>query len=355
MKTILSSVLLVPLIACSDNSNGDDSGGSTDDTATAGAVWQRYADATPEIFTGVFAGNQVYLTATGGSVRVFNGSSAKTQFTRFDSSSSPTFANYVGDTDLWGIWGQTQGADTTLVVVGDNGVILVYAAQNWTAVQPRLGTANLDAISGPSVANLMAGGWGGVFRNTAGDPNPPVFGWDSEQAEVLPGNPRVNHLWYDGAFAMAVGDDGARLKYGGAKWVADNDANLVDIYGVHGLSPTDVWAVGADATTFHYDGSTWTAHPVDVVGSLWAVYMIATDSVYAVGQNGLAIHWDGTAWARLPTGGDHNLYALHGNVRAIEGDENIYACGASGALYQYTGYPDEDRVPFETDKGEEAK
>jgi hypothetical protein len=60
--------------------------------------------------------------------------------------------------------------------------------------------------------------------------------------------------------------------------------------------------------------------------------MVTSDSVYAVGNNGTAVHWNGKEWSSLETGGRSNLYGIYGVA-----ENDIWACGASGALFHYSG------------------
>jgi hypothetical protein len=89
-------------------------------------------------------------------------------------------------------------------------------------------------------------------------------------------------------------------------WKVGQAGNLT-LWGVHGLSTTDVWAVGMKGTTTRFDGNTWTkmanSHSTS---TLFAVHGTAPGEVYAVGQDtttakGIVIKFNGAKWSQLPS------------------------------------------------------
>ncbi len=86
------------------------------------------------------------------------------------------------------------------------------------------------------------------------------------------------------------------------------------LYGVGGVSSSDVWAVGtyhsangSRTLQLHWDGTTWTQidGQAGTLGTLVAVAAIATNNVWAVGftdSSGtwpLTMHWDGVQWSEV--------------------------------------------------------
>jgi hypothetical protein len=311
-------------VACTDSSSdkgsSDDSDGTTDDSGSAG-VWEDFTrePSTADTYNGVYAsGGSVWVAVSGGSVETWNGSA----WTRYDENSIPAMVegeNSVDTEDMKGIWGDGQG---TIIAVGDSGKIATWNGAGW-AIED-IGTAGLNSVDGAATANLMVGGWGGIYNNQGGD--------EWEGPYQIGGNPLMNHLWFNGQVGIAVGQDGARATFGGDSWQSNADAELRTLYGVHGLSLDDAWAVGERGLAFHYNGEQWSEIETPTSASLWGVWMVATDSVYAVGNNGTAIHWDGSEWSSIDTGGNANLYGVYGVA-----ENDIWACGASGALFHYSG------------------
>ncbi len=315
------SVLGIP-VACNgpNNGGGNDDSSPTDDSASVG-YWDDMSrqPSTADTYNGVYAnGPDVWVAVSDGAVERWDGG----KWTRFDESTEPPIVqgkNSVDNEDMRGIWGDGSGM---VVAVGDNGKIATWTGAAWLVED--IGTPGLNSVDGPAVGNLMVGGWGGIYNNQNGE-------WQGP-ADIGGGNPLMNHLWYNGTFGIAVGQEGARATYGGSGWASNADAELRTLYGVHALGLDDAWAVGERGLAFHYNGEEWSEFPTGTEASLWAVWMVASDSVYAVGNNGTAVHWNGTEWSDLDTGGRANLYGIYGVA-----ENDIWACGASGALYHYVG------------------
>jgi len=140
--------------------------------------------------------------------------------------------------------------------------------------------------------------------------------------------------------AWAVGpgedaDEGVRTviqRWTGEEWVTDPSPDVgeaatavVQLTGVHAISPNDVWAVGTSIASFpldeanpattlalHRNGKRWTRVPTPNPGAienrLTAVSGVASDDVWAVGHavDGtraapMVQHWDGTRWSVVPS------------------------------------------------------
>ena len=65
---------------------------------------------------------------------------------------------------------------------------------NKTGTGEDLGTPNFESVAGSSRTDLLAVGWGGVYRSS-------IEGW---AYEAIDGNPRLNHIWYNGSQAVGV-------------------------------------------------------------------------------------------------------------------------------------------------------
>lgn len=137
------------------------------------------------------------------------------------------------------------------------------------------------------------------------------------------------------------------------------------LWGVHALSPTNVWAVGAYGVAFrhqivlrtlvqHWDGTRWTrvASPnprsagprrAALNYSLTAVDATSATNAWAVGSytfyaanrnhtaHTLVLHWDGTAWTQVSSpspGGNRHASYLYGVTAATA--TNVWAVGRFG-------------------------
>jgi hypothetical protein len=300
------------LTACSgkdDEAAASDTGADTGSgTTSAAVVWDELRLESSVTLTGGFpSGTGFYATGDDGEI-----------YLRAEGAWS-SLGLGLGE-DLNDIWGINQGGTLQMLVVGDGGTALRYAGE-WT-VDASLGTANMEAVDGTSLENLVAVGWGGAYSATPS-------GWDFQ---ALTGNPRFNDVWNDGVDAVAVGEEGVIAVRGSDGWSLDAPLGLVQLTGVSGTSASDLWVVGDDGFTAHFDGSTWTEQPAPTEAALWSVTALATDQVYVVGNNGFAARWNGSAWTELPTGVDNNLYSV-----AASSDGVVWACGNRGMALRLQG------------------
>jgi hypothetical protein len=98
-------------------------------------------------------------------------------------------------------------------------------------------------------------------------------------------------------------------------WVVDRTTTDGAILGVWGSGPSDVWAVGGQADrslVLHGDGSGFTRIDVSSRALLYGVYGITASDVYAVGEHGLILHYDGATWSQVASGTQLPLFGLWG-------------------------------------------
>jgi hypothetical protein len=124
-------------------------------------------------------------------------------------------------------------------------------------------------------------------------------------------------VWVHGFAAndvYAVGTDGGMAHYDGTAWSIIDVGTTIDLWGIFGRSPTDIWIVGGDPfdvngtpLILRYDGTTFTPFEIDSADNpqqaraLFKVWGIG-DALFAVGQKGLIVRFDGTAWKSTPAG-----------------------------------------------------
>jgi hypothetical protein len=298
------------LSACGDKQTPGPGSGDTADTGDTGddgggseaVVWEDLRLESNKTFTSCYAsGAGLYATTETGEVWL---------------RSQGDWNEIDLDTDgnaLNGIWGTGQGEAATLVVVGDGGVAAIWQAGVWTPTD--VGTNNLQALSGPSLGDLLAVGWGTYFQ------------WNGTEwsGGAIDGNPRFNAVTYGGNVAWAVGEDGVlgRLRQGA--WETWNHESRAKLYGVGASGNGVVLAVGEAGTVLSWDGAAFGAveSPTDV--SLWAVNVDASGLATVTGNNGEAWRYFDGSWTRLPTGVDNNLYAVCASTTGI-----VWAVGNRG-------------------------
>ena len=306
-------------LACGDKDTGTDDtgattdggttdGGTTDGGTTVEPVWTSVSIETSASITGVYAAgaDEAWITMSGGQTRLFQ------------AASWTTLTLDVDDEDLNGIWGSGSSTSATVVAVGDAGYIAEWSTAGWDLTD--VGTANFEAVDGPSSTDLFAVGWGGLYSNASGT-------WTYV---AISGNPRFNHVWYDGDVAAAVGEEGVLAIYSGGEWTVIQEEARRSFYGVSGTGVNDIYAVGEEGVVLRWDGTTWTDISPDTGKSVWAVWAANSENVYIVGNGGLAMVRTGGDWVDLPTGTDKNLYAVDGT-----GVNDVWAVGGFGAALRY--------------------
>jgi len=287
----------------------------TDDTGTTVVVpvWTDASIETAASITGIYAAgaDEAWITMSGGQTRLWQAGSWS------------TLSLDVDDQDLNGIWGSGSSSSATVVAVGDSGYIATWGSGGWDLTD--VGTANFESVDGPSSSDLLAVGWGGIYQNESGEW---VF-------DVNSSGQQINHVWYDGATAAAVGQDGVlgirtTGSKGKGKWEWTQDKDRRSFYGVSGTASDDIYAVGEGGVVLHWDGGAWSDISPTGGKSIWAVWAANADNVYIVGNSGLAMVRTAGAWTDLPTGATSNLYTVHGT-----GVSDVWAAGGQGLVLRY--------------------
>ncbi|MCP4694936.1 MAG: hypothetical protein GY859_43310 [Desulfobacterales bacterium] len=138
---------------------------------------------------------------------------------------------------------------------------------------------------------------------------------------------------------MAVGKDGAIIRYDGVEWRSETGVADVRLYDVWGAAADNVFAVGAGfllrAEILHYDGVSWSKMSIPDVGAsvtLNGVWGASADNVFVVGSNGVILRYDGSAWASMESGTTGDFNEVWGNSPT-----DVYAVGAYGLALHYDG------------------
>ncbi|MDP7628409.1 MAG: hypothetical protein QF530_10930 [SAR202 cluster bacterium] len=122
---------------------------------------------------------------------------------------------------------------------------------------------------------------------------------------------------------IVVGNGGAVLLWDGQTWTRVPVPTEQDLWGVWGMSPSDVWAVGGNAdesgvlTVLRDTGNGFESVDMPVlerpfVKALFKVWGSGADDVYMVGQNGVVLHWNGEILEELHLGVSEDLIAVWG-------------------------------------------
>jgi len=143
----------------------------------------------------------------------------------------------------------------------------------------------------------------------------------------------------------AVGGGGATIHILDAdseapKVKAFNSVTTRALRGVWAASDTDVWSVGATGTIRHYRGDPLFWEVVDGVPTneaLNAVWGTSDTDVWAVGDAGVVLHYDGTTWSRVKVAG---LGSLRPNLYAVWSPAPGHVwVGGTGVILSLGGKP----------------
>jgi hypothetical protein len=138
---------------------------------------------------------------------------------------------------------------------------------------------------------------------------------------------------------FACGVKGQVYKRQGTDWIHFDEGvrNPADgapppsLYGIDGISPSDIYVVGENGSIWHWDGSRWARELAPATDTLRWVRTFASDRVFACGRNGTFLRRASKEWESLS---DPHIRTHFWCLEEFEG--NIYLAGADG-LYRYDG------------------
>jgi hypothetical protein len=140
------------------------------------------------------------------------------------------------------------------------------------------------------------------------------------------------------------------IHYDGQQW-KEIPVDGKELYGVWGLSDTDIWVGGLNGTLMHYNGTNWTKFSMP--DSIWIsdIAGFATDDVYAVAYHARTwtmymYHWDGQSWRlqdRFRPDVEFETFGSH-RLRII--DDELYSVGYGGAYHKSVNDSVWDRIVY---------
>lgn len=116
-------------------------------------------------------------------------------------------------------------------------------------------------------------------------------------------------------------------------WTIMPSGTTKDLFGVSGVSPSDVFISGQQpGTILKYDGTSWAPMTSPLFGELWAIWAVAANDVYIVGPYGGVLHYDGTTWGVMPNVTGVDNYAVWAASAT-----DVFIGGPGGRLGHYDG------------------
>jgi hypothetical protein len=281
-----------------------------EDTAPEVIYWTKYKVDTAATLRGVYSsGAGVYLVGSHGQAWVGSATSAWATY---------ALPVELAGADVNGLWGAGSGDSLQLAVAADNGLVAVFTGGVWTVSS--LGTGSNLAIDGTSISNLYVVGENGIHHFDG-------VVWTLEVVPTL----TMNAVWAYDSGAFAAGDEGTVLRrVDSVTWPEVETNKAANLYGIAGVSASDVWVSGDQGVVLHYNGSGWTQTETGSTETLNGLYMPAAGTVLAVGNDGATLKNSGTGWTLLANETNQNLYAIHG----VSGS-NAWAVGNGGLAMQF--------------------
>jgi hypothetical protein len=271
--------------------------------------WNRMPPATSRDLHSVFAVNASNAFAVGDSGRIlrFNG----TKWTAMTSGPG---------TVLRSVWGADLG---NLFCVGNNGTILRFTGFGVLYSGTPTGTCTPATI----VDSL---GFGGaqpgdevVITDGGGGPN------TGEKTCILSVNGATITFGPLLSAAPAPGTTQYIIRKG---WNPMVSPVSVRLYGIHGLSGSEVYAVGAGGTILNFNGSVWSVMSSPTSKDLHAVFAISSSLIYAVGEGGTILTFNGVSWTDETPPTTENLTGVW-----ADSSLDVFFTGASGTILHFSG------------------
>jgi len=235
--------------------------------------------------------------------------------------------------------------------VGDNGTILHYDGQTWSAV-PSGVSERLTGVWAASASEAWISGtngallrWDGNAWGPAGQPPAltyayAVTGWvDASGAvpkstvwftddgspirvsagqwlrEMLPQTPfTFASVWADSGGALwAVGSNGGLSRLAGGVWTPFGTGSTSRFVSAHGDTQGNVWAVSEQAEIVRVDArGVASGFTNDAAKGLSGVHAFGPSDAWAVGGGGTLLHFDGAKWTSRAAGTSFDLLAVWG-------------------------------------------
>jgi hypothetical protein len=116
-----------------------------------------------------------------------------------------------------------------------------------------------------------------------------------------------------------------------------NPPQRINLWGVWGAGPNDIWAVGHSASTLkgtmlHWNGATWSADTSSARPPMFVVWSSGPSDLWAMGDQGTILHGDGFTWAAVPSGTNSTFTSIWGS-----GPNDVWAIEVPGTLRHWKG------------------
>ncbi len=189
------------------------------------------------------------------------------------------------------------------------------------------GSTTVTARSGNTVSNNLVVTVTPLVTVTAWTPAPVL------PSAYLKATGPVNDLWSPTLTLpiYAVTGDGVTGSWNGAAWTVV-DQNSVPMYGVSGVSATEVYAVGLGGLIRRFNGASWSTMSSATPQTLAHIWLSSAGNGIAVGVVGTIVRMVSGVWSTMTSGFNGTLYTVWGSSPT-----NVFAVGDSGVILHFNG------------------
>jgi len=169
--------------------------------------------------------------------------------------------------------------------------------------------------------------WEPAFDTSSGGSLSGVWGSGPDDVWVVGGDDDAGEAWH----------------FDGGSW---SEVSLPEgtplLVWVHGFSATDVLAVGLDGAAVRWDGEAWSALETGTDEDLWGVFGFSSDDVWVVGGDAdvgdpLILHWDGAAFSEEVLPSEQNPRGATTLFKVWGIDDQLWIVGQRGTLLARQG------------------
>jgi len=237
-----------------------------------------------------------------------------------------------------GVWGSSA---EDVYVISAESAILHFDGMEWTSTP--VPNVNLYGATGTSASDVYVVGNHQYFWS------PVVYHYDGSIWEwILPsGQNRSDASFFNRGWCASPSDfwavggwvfsnDGLYGRYTGGAW-SEGYLGHVNAWGIWGAGADNFYVVGGDQLyadrenlhgyVLHGNGAGWSDMTLNSENALYGVWGVSASDIYAVGAAGTIHHFDGAAWSLMNSGSTADLSSVWGS-----GPNDVFAVGGRGTI-----------------------
>ncbi len=207
----------------------------------------------------------------------------------------------------------------------------------WSSLNPNIATIDVSGLATTaatgqvSIAATVQNMTAGYAVLTVSEPGmAPIATWSSTVIDPTVG---IFGVWgVSSSDIFAVGLGGEIYRYDGIDWTAMTSGTSQTLRDVWGTAADDIYAVGADGTILRYDGANWSTMPLEASIPLFGVWGASPNNIYAVGSRSTIVDFDGTQWRTLTSEPGPFYFDVWGTSAS-----DVFVVGGEGTILHFDG------------------